>query len=146
MLTPAEATTTEAAEVVAQVLVETASPAAAEASLVNDAAIENAVSDTAVVDTAAIETAALDAIVAHTAAADTANIEATSAPVSSSNTSINKQSLSNMLENAGMQWIETKSDAVTQITEAPVVLGRARKPAVLIQEQALELVETKSEA
>lgn len=146
VLTPAEATTTEAAKVVAQVLVETASPAAAEASLVNDAAIENAVSDTAVVDTAAIETAALDAIVAHTAAADTANIEATSAPVSSSNTSINKQSLSNMLENAGMQWIETKSDAVTQITEAPVVLGRARKPAVLIQEQALELVETKSEA
>lgn len=92
-------------------------------------------------ETAAAETVALDAT-----AVDAAEIEAISASISSSNASINKQSLSDMLENAGMQWIETKSDAVTQITEAPVVLGRARKPAVVIQEQALELVETKSEA
>lgn len=67
-------------------------------------------------------------------------------PVAGSSMDSQKSSLDTMLENAGMQWIETKSDLVVQAPEAPVVLGRPRKPAVIISHEALELVETKSEA
>ncbi len=69
--------------------------------------------------------------------------EQVSAAASTANAANTKASLSVMLENAGMQWIETKSDAIAHVVETPVTLGRPRKPAPVIQQGALELIETK---
>lgn len=60
--------------------------------------------------------------------------------------STTKHDLNEIVDNAGMQWVETRTHAVVVTAEVPVRLGRPRKPTVVIQQDALEIIETKSEA
>ncbi len=62
------------------------------------------------------------------------------APASAQSKVVEK-ALEDTLVAAGMQLIETKS-APVEITEAPVRLGRARKPAVKVADEPLKQVET----
>lgn len=54
-----------------------------------------------------------------------------------------KNELEQVVSQAGMQWVETKQELI-QAVPAPIVkLGRPRKPAAIISNEPLELVETK---
>ncbi len=63
-------------------------------------------------------------------------------PQAEVDTAINGNQLDHVLANAGMQLIETRHPAAPASTQAPVRLGRARKTAVVVQEEALQQVET----
>lgn len=56
---------------------------------------------------------------------------------------VDKATLTQVVNQAGMQWVETKPELVQHIPAPVVKLGRPRKPVVAIAEEALILVETK---
>lgn len=57
--------------------------------------------------------------------------------------SFTKNELEQVVSQAGMQWVETKQELIQAISAPTVKLGRPRKPATVISNEPLELVETK---
>lgn len=74
----------------------------------------------------------------------TSAIEQPMNTVSDGKSVVDTATLTQVVESAGMQWIQTKPDLVVEITPPSIKLGRARKPVQAISNEPLILVETDS--
>ncbi len=102
--------------------------------------------DTATTSVETIEAPApvvLETPVATEAPITTETPVVTEAPVVATTPVVDKATLTQVVSQAGMQWVETNPELVKHIPAPIVKLGRPRKPVVAIAEEALILVETK---
>ena len=121
----------------------TAEPIAAEPLATEPVATEHVAAEPASAETAIIQEA--------TVTVQTKEIQASKAPEAAQNqTSLQNgqatrsDTLSQILNQAGMQLIETRPSAATPSSpQVPVQLGRARKPVKVVVEEPLEQVETR---
>lgn len=65
-------------------------------------------------------------------------------PVTASTVVFDPTELAPVLEQAGLELVQTRTDQVQSVVEPPVKLGRPRKPVTQPTNEALELVETNS--
>lgn len=63
--------------------------------------------------------------------------------VTDASPNFSKTELEQVVAQAGMQWVETKQELIQAIPAPAIKLGRPRKPAAVISNEPLELVETK---
>ncbi|OZI24802.1 Rne/Rng family ribonuclease [Bordetella genomosp. 7] len=149
--TAAEPTAAVTTAAVATAAVATAADITPQAEQSDTAAVDTAAVDTAAVDTAPVDTAAVGTAPVATAAADAP--ATTAAPVAApivvpAAAAASSQALHEVVSATGLKWVETDPARLAQAqqrmaaSQAPVRLGRERKPVPAVSNSPLVQVET----